>query len=87
MPEDVTFPVDQAGEPNRVQVNVYRDAAAAIRCRLLIAQYFGIETADISATATAEASKATRHDVREAVHDSRQVAGDADSAVGRRRHL
>jgi hypothetical protein len=59
MPEDVTFPVDEFGEANRVQVNVYRDAVHGNPVSLLIAQYFGIETADISATATAEASKAS----------------------------
>jgi hypothetical protein len=42
-----------------VQVNVYRDAVHGNPVSLLIAQYFGIETADISATATAEASKAS----------------------------
>jgi Flp pilus assembly protein TadG len=59
MPEDVSFPVDGFGEANRVQVNVYRDAAHGNPLSLLIAQYFGIETTDISATATAEASKAS----------------------------
>ena len=53
MPEDVTFPVDEFGEANRVQVDVYRDAVHGNPVSLLIAQYFGIETADISATATA----------------------------------
>jgi Flp pilus assembly protein TadG len=59
MPEDVSFPVDGFGEANRVKVNVYRDTAHGNPLSLLIAQYFGIETADISATATAEASKAS----------------------------
>ena len=58
-PADVTFPVDEFGEANRVQVNVYRDAAHGNPLSLLIAQYFGIDTADISATATAEASRAS----------------------------
>jgi Flp pilus assembly protein TadG len=58
-PDDVSFPVDEFGEANRVQVNVYRDAAHGNPMSLLIAQYFGIESADISATATAEASKAS----------------------------
>ena len=58
-PGDVTFPVDEFGEANRVQVNVYRDAAHGNPLSLLIAQYFGIDTADISATATAEASRAS----------------------------
>ncbi len=87
MPEDVTFPVDEFGEANRVQVNVYRDHRAREPVSMLIARYFGIETADISATQRRRPSKATRHDLREAVHDSRQVARDSESAVGRRRHL
>jgi hypothetical protein len=56
---DVTFPVDEFGEANRVQVNVYRDAAHGNPVALLIAHYFGLDTADIWATATAEASKAS----------------------------
>jgi Flp pilus assembly protein TadG len=58
-PDDVSFPVDEFGEANRVQVNVYRTTARGNPLSLLIARYFGIESADISATATAEASRAS----------------------------
>ena len=55
---DVEFPTDSAGEPNRVKVTVYRTAARGNPVSTLIAQYFGIATADIAATATAEAADA-----------------------------
>jgi Flp pilus assembly protein TadG len=58
-PDDVSFPVDEFGEANRVAVNVYRTTARGNPLSLLIARYFGIESADISATATAEASRAS----------------------------
>ena len=57
-PADVEFPTDPAGEPNRVKVTVYRNAAHGNPVSTLIAQYFGVATADIVATATAEASAA-----------------------------
>jgi hypothetical protein len=56
--DDVSFEPDEFGEVNRVKVNVYRDAAHGNPLSTLIAKYFGVETADISATATAEASRA-----------------------------
>ena len=55
---DVTFPTDPAGQADRVKSNVFRDAAHGNPVSTLIAQYFGIKTANISATATAEASPA-----------------------------
>ena len=56
-PEDVEFPNDPVtGDPSRVKVTVHRTAARGNPVATLIAQYFGIATADISATATAEAS-------------------------------
>jgi Flp pilus assembly protein TadG len=58
-PADVTFEADPFGEQNRVKVNVYRTATRGNPLSLLVARYFGLETADISATATAEASKAS----------------------------
>jgi Flp pilus assembly protein TadG len=58
LPADVEFPNDPSGEPNRVKVTVYRNAARGNAVPTLIAKYFGIETANISATATAEASPA-----------------------------
>ena len=57
-PADVTFPLDPTGEANRVQVTVYRQASRGNPLSTLIARYFGMNTADISATATAEASDA-----------------------------
>jgi hypothetical protein len=55
---DVVFLNDPAGINNRVKVTVYRDASRGNPVSTLIAQYFGIATANISATATAEASPA-----------------------------
>jgi Flp pilus assembly protein TadG len=57
-PVDVEFPLDPAGEPNRVKVTVYRNASHGNPLSTMIARYFGMATADISATATAEASDA-----------------------------
>ena len=58
MPEDVEFPTDPSGAPNRVKVTVYRRASRGNPVSTLIARYFGMATADIAATATAEASDA-----------------------------
>jgi Flp pilus assembly protein TadG len=57
-PADVEFLNDPAGEPNRVKVTVYRTAARGNPLPTMIAKYFGMATADIAATATAEASAA-----------------------------
>ena len=58
-PDDVEFPNDPVtGDPNRVKVTVYRAASRGNPLSTLIAQYFGIKTADIVATATAEAAAA-----------------------------
>lgn len=57
-PSDVVFLTDPQGVNDRVKSTVYRDAAHSNPLATLIAQYFGIKTADISATATAEASPA-----------------------------
>ena len=57
-PSDVEFPLDPSGEANRVKVTVYRTAGRANPVSTLVAQFFGMETADIVATATAEASPA-----------------------------
>lgn len=57
-PEDVTFPLDPAGEPRRVRVDVYRTTSRGNPVSTWIAKFFGTETADIDATATAEASRA-----------------------------
>lgn len=55
---DISFPTDPSGEPNRVKVSVYRKAARGNPVSTLIARYFGMMTADIGATATAEAAPA-----------------------------
>ena len=58
LPADVEFPNDPMGQPNRVKVTVYRNTARGNPVATMIAKYFGIATANISATATAEASPA-----------------------------
>jgi hypothetical protein len=55
-PTDVTFPLSPAGRDNRVRVRVYRDAAHGNAMPTFIARLFGMNTVDISAVATAEAS-------------------------------
>ena len=55
---DVTFPVGPTGLSNRVQVNVFRTANRDNPVATLIGPVFGINTVNISATATAEASPA-----------------------------
>jgi hypothetical protein len=55
---DVTFPLSPEGLDNRVKVNVFREASRGNPVSTLIAQYFGVKTANINATATAEASPA-----------------------------
>jgi Flp pilus assembly protein TadG len=57
-PADVVFLPGPAGLNNQVQVTVYRSAARGNPVSTLIAKYFGIETANISAVAVAEASPA-----------------------------
>ncbi|HEX6464349.1 MAG TPA: pilus assembly protein TadG-related protein, partial [Vicinamibacterales bacterium] len=55
---DVVFLDDPAGNHDRVKSSVYRDSAHGNPMSTLIAQYFGVTTVNISATATAEASPA-----------------------------
>ena len=57
-PPDVVFLNDPTGIANRVKVTVFRDASHGNPVSTLIAQYFGIATADVSAVAIAEASPA-----------------------------
>jgi Flp pilus assembly protein TadG len=58
-PPDITFPVNPTnGQNNRVQATVWRSRARGNPVPTLIARYFGIATATIGATATAEASPA-----------------------------
>ena len=57
-PSDVVFLEGTGGQMNRVQVTVYRTAARGNPVSTLIAKFFNMDTADIAATATAEASPA-----------------------------
>jgi Flp pilus assembly protein TadG len=57
-PNDVQFPTNPDGSSNRVQVTVYRTVERGNPVSTLVAQFFKMETADIAATATAEASPA-----------------------------
>ena len=57
-PDDVEFPLDDEGQPTRVMVTAYRTAARGNPLSTLIAKYFGMATAGVAATATAEASVA-----------------------------
>lgn len=59
LPEDVTFPNDPAGNPTRVKVAVYRNAARENEIPTIFGRLFGVESVNISATATAEASQAS----------------------------
>jgi hypothetical protein len=57
-PADVTFPLDPAGQPNWVRVGVFRTGGRSNPVATLVATYFGIPVADITAAATAEAAPA-----------------------------
>jgi Flp pilus assembly protein TadG len=57
-PVNVEFLNNPDGVNNRVRVTVFRDAVHGNPLSTLIAKYFGIATANISAVATAEASPA-----------------------------
>jgi hypothetical protein len=57
-PADVTFPTGPTGVNNRVQVTVRRSAARGNPVPTLMARLLGVNTVDIMATATAEASPA-----------------------------
>jgi hypothetical protein len=55
---DVTFPLGPTGVNNRVMVNVFRTTNRSNPVATLIGPIFGVNTVDIGATATAEASPA-----------------------------
>ncbi len=57
-PEDVEFLNDDMGEPTRVKVTVYRNAAHGNAISTMIASIFRMDTAGVAATATAEVSPA-----------------------------
>ena len=56
---DVTFPNDPSGQPTRIHVDVFRNAARGNAVPTLIASVFGVLTVDIGAGATAEAIPAS----------------------------
>jgi hypothetical protein len=58
LPTDVTFPTSPSGQNNRVRVHVYRTAARGNPLQTLMGRFFGVQTANIDAVATAEASPA-----------------------------
>lgn len=56
---DVTFPLNpKTGQFDLVQVSVYRTQARSNPIATLMGQFFGVQTADVSATATASAAPA-----------------------------
>jgi Putative Flp pilus-assembly TadE/G-like len=57
-PDDVTFPLDPAGQADRVQVQVYRTIERGNAVPTLMGGFFGVQRVNITATATAEASPA-----------------------------
>ena len=58
LPADVTFPNDPAGNPTRVKVAVYRNAARDNEIPTIFGRLFGVDSVEISASAIAEASQA-----------------------------
>ncbi|HEY9465897.1 MAG TPA: Tad domain-containing protein, partial [Vicinamibacterales bacterium] len=59
LPADVTFPNDPTGKPTRVRVAVYRNAERLNQIPTIFGRLFGVNSVDISAVATAEASQAS----------------------------
>jgi hypothetical protein len=57
-PADVTFPMDPQGMPNWVRVQVFRTGDRGNAVPTLMGSIFGVHTADVLATATAEAAPA-----------------------------
>ena len=58
-PADVTFPFNSVtGQSDQVQVTVYRTTARSNPLSTIIASFFGIDTVDVAATATATAAPA-----------------------------
>jgi Putative Flp pilus-assembly TadE/G-like len=57
-PADVTFPLDSQGQPSLVKVDVYRTGARGNPVPTLMGSLFGVQNADIVATATAQAALA-----------------------------
>jgi hypothetical protein len=57
-PPDVTFPLDSQGQATLVKVDVYRTNARGNPVPTLMGSLFGVQNADIVATATAQAAPA-----------------------------
>jgi Flp pilus assembly protein TadG len=57
-PDDVTFPVGPTGQSNRVAVQVFRTGGRSNPVTTLMGGFFGVQTVDVAATATAEVSPA-----------------------------
>ena len=57
-PGDVTFPLGPTGLDNRVNVRVFRTAGRSNPLATLMGGFFGVDTANMEAVATAEASPA-----------------------------
>jgi Flp pilus assembly protein TadG len=57
-PDDVTFPLDPSGQADRVAVEVHRTTERGNAVPTLMGGFFGLRTADVGATATAEATPA-----------------------------
>ena len=57
-PGDVTFPTSPSGLNNRVRVHVYRTGTRGNPLQTLMGRFFGVNTANTDAVATAEASPA-----------------------------
>ena len=57
-PGDVTFPTSPSGLNNRVRVHVYRTSGRGNPLQTLMGRFFGVDTANTDAVATAEASPA-----------------------------
>lgn len=57
-PSDVTFPTGPGGQANRVHVDVYRTADRTNPVKTIMGTFFGVQTVNITASATAEASPA-----------------------------
>ena len=57
-PADVTFPNDPSGNPTRVAVQVFRTSNRNNPVPTLMGRFFGVQTVDIGANATAEVSPA-----------------------------
>jgi len=57
-PADVTFPTGPSGLNNRVKVDVYRTSGRQNPIPTMMGKYFNVQTVNVVATATAEASPA-----------------------------